>query len=255
MPRNRGKGLTMRLRLIRSATLLLDVRGRRILVDPMLDDAGAQPPIENTPNPVRNPTVPLPVRAEEVVRGIDAVIVTHRHRDHLDGTAERLLPRDVPVLCQPEDEAALHELGLDAQPVEDTLDWNGLRLVRTPARHGTGAIAELMAPVSGLVLDRPLPRGRLGAHGGAQPLPRRPRRAAGSLPGRARPRERRDARAPPRYRTRRDTSGVTARRGASASFRHPRDRRRHAGWTSAHSFASAQLSPTPTSTASGGSRG
>jgi L-ascorbate metabolism protein UlaG (beta-lactamase superfamily) len=119
----------------------------------MLDDAGARPPVENTPNPVRNPTVPLPLPAEEVVRGIDAAIVTHRHRDHLDGTAERLLPRDVPVFCQPEDEGALRELGLDARPVTETLDWDGLRLTRTPARHGTGAIAELMAPVSGFALE------------------------------------------------------------------------------------------------------
>ena len=119
----------------------------------MLDDAGTRPPIEGTRNPIANPTVPLPFPAEEVVRGLDAVIVTHRHRDHLDGTAERLLPRDVPVFCQPEDEEALRELGLDARPVADALDWDGLRIVRTPGRHGSGEMATLLAPVSGFVLD------------------------------------------------------------------------------------------------------
>jgi L-ascorbate metabolism protein UlaG (beta-lactamase superfamily) len=142
----------VRLTLVRSATIVVELGGKRILVDPMLDDAGARPPIEGTHNQVANPTVPLPFPAEEVVQGLDAVIVTHRHRDHLDATAEELLPRDVPVFCQPEDEGALRDLGLDARVV-DELDWDGIRITRTPARHGTGRVAELLAPVSGFVLD------------------------------------------------------------------------------------------------------
>ena len=118
----------------------------------MLDDAGSRPPVEGTRNPVANPTAPLPKPAEDVVRSIDAVVVTHRHRDHLDGRAAGLLPRDVPVFCQPEDEDALRELGLDARAVADDVDWDGLRIVRTPARHESGATAELLAPVSGFVL-------------------------------------------------------------------------------------------------------
>ena len=143
----------MRITLVRNATLVLELAGKRLVVDPMLDDAGTRPAIEGTRNPIANPTVPLPFPAEEVVRGLDAVIVTHRHRDHLDGTAERLLPRDVPVFCQPEDEEALRELGLDARPIADALDWDGLRIVRTPGRHGSGEMATLLAPVSGFVLD------------------------------------------------------------------------------------------------------
>jgi L-ascorbate metabolism protein UlaG (beta-lactamase superfamily) len=143
----------VRITLVRNATVLVEIDGRRLLVDPMLDEPGARPPIENTANPVPNPTVPLPFPAEDVVRGLDAVVVTHRHRDHLDARAEELLPRDVPVFCQPEDERALRELGLDARVVADEVDWDGLRLVRTPAQHGSGRIAELLAPVSGFVLD------------------------------------------------------------------------------------------------------
>ena len=133
--------------------MIVEIAGRRILVDPMLDDMGARPPIEQTRNQVANPTVSLPFPAEEVVRGLDAVIVTHRHRDHLDARGEELVPRDVPVFCQPEDEEALRGLGLDARAVADELDWDGLRITRTPARHGSGRVAELLAPVSGFVLD------------------------------------------------------------------------------------------------------
>jgi L-ascorbate metabolism protein UlaG (beta-lactamase superfamily) len=102
---------------------------------------------------VANPTVPLPFPAEEVVRGLDAVIVTHRHKDHLDARAEELLPRDIPVFCQPDDEGALRELELEARPIDSGLEWDGLRITRVAARHGSGAIAEALAPVSGFVLD------------------------------------------------------------------------------------------------------
>ncbi|HEY7344463.1 MAG TPA: MBL fold metallo-hydrolase [Gaiella sp.] len=142
----------MRITLVRNATLLLELEGRRILVDPMLDPAGARPPIDGTANPVRNPTVELPWPAADTVRDLDAVLVTHRHKDHFDDTAERLLPRDVPVFCQPEDEAALAALGLDARSVDTTLAWDGHTWHRVPARHGHGEVAEALAPVSGFAL-------------------------------------------------------------------------------------------------------
>jgi L-ascorbate metabolism protein UlaG (beta-lactamase superfamily) len=150
---------TMHLRLIRHATLRLEVDGRRLLVDPMLDPAGARPPVENTENDRRNPLVDLPEPPEVVVQGIDAVLVTHLHRDHFDDTAADLLPPAVPLLCQPADAERLRGRGFtDVRPVDERLTWEGVKLVRTPARHGsTDADAEAMAPVSGFVL-----RGRSG---------------------------------------------------------------------------------------------
>jgi L-ascorbate metabolism protein UlaG (beta-lactamase superfamily) len=143
----------MRLRLIRNATLAVKVAGRYLLVDPMLDPAGARPPVEDTPNERRNPLVELPEPAEVVAGGVDAVLVTHLHRDHLDDTAVALLPSDVPLFCQPEDTDALRERGFaDPRPVDPEREWNGVHLTRTAGRHGTGAIGEAMAPVSGFVL-------------------------------------------------------------------------------------------------------
>jgi L-ascorbate metabolism protein UlaG (beta-lactamase superfamily) len=144
----------VRLTLVRHATLLLELGDRRILVEPMLDPPGARPPVEDSPNPRPNPLVPLPLPAEEVVACLDAVVVTHLHRDHFDDTGARLVPRHVPVFCQPGDADRLRDLGLDARPVETDLVWEGLRIARTGGRHGSDeATVAALGPVSGFVLD------------------------------------------------------------------------------------------------------
>ena len=82
----------MKTTLVRSTTIVLGLGKRRILVDPMLDPARARPPVGSTASPVRNPTVELPFPLEEVLAGLDTVLVTHRHEDHFDDTAaERFL--------------------------------------------------------------------------------------------------------------------------------------------------------------------
>jgi L-ascorbate metabolism protein UlaG (beta-lactamase superfamily) len=143
----------MRLRLIRHATLLVELAGRCLLIDPMLDPAGARPPVANTANDRRNPLVELPTSPEEVASEADAVLVTHLHADHLDETAVRLLAATTPVLSQPEDVETLRQRGFtDVRPVEDALEWRGVHVARTPACHGTGEIGTAMAPASGFVL-------------------------------------------------------------------------------------------------------
>ena len=127
----------MRLRLIRHATLLLATGGKTLLVDPMLDAAGTRPPIPDTPSPRANPLVELPEPAEKIVEGIDAVLVTHLHEDHLDSAAIRLLPKDVPLFCAPGDADALRGHGFtDVRPVADTADWDGVPIARTDGVHG-----------------------------------------------------------------------------------------------------------------------
>src|SRR5215210_3156744 len=81
-----GNHSGMDLTLVRNATLRLDMGGRRLLVDPMLDPAGARPPIAGTPEPRPNPLVGLPRPAAEIAADLDAVLVTHLHADHLDDT-------------------------------------------------------------------------------------------------------------------------------------------------------------------------
>jgi L-ascorbate metabolism protein UlaG (beta-lactamase superfamily) len=146
----------MDLTLVRNATLLIEMGGRRLLLDPMLDPAGARPAIPNTPDPRPNPLVELPRPADYLVAGIDAVLLTHLHGDHLDDTAVALLEPRVPLACQPPDETVLRERGFtDVRPLHGGIDLCGIGVARTNGRHGTGAIGERMGPVSGYVLRAP----------------------------------------------------------------------------------------------------
>jgi L-ascorbate metabolism protein UlaG (beta-lactamase superfamily) len=143
----------MRLRLIRHATLILEYGRHTLIVDPMLDDAGARPAIQNSPNPRNNPLVGLPIPEEEVVRGVKAVFVTHTHSDHWDEAAARILPKDTPLFGQIEDEQKFRGQGFSrVEAVTSSFTWHGIEITRTGGQHGRGAIATAMAPVSGFIL-------------------------------------------------------------------------------------------------------
>ena len=149
----------MRIRLLRHATLLVECADRRILVDPMLGAPGSAPPVEGTANTRRNPLVALPDPAARSIEDVDAALITHLHSDHLDPTAVELLPDELPIVGQPEDEAILRGHGFAAViPLahgEEHDLGDGLSITATPGRHGTGEIGAAMAPVSGFVVRAP----------------------------------------------------------------------------------------------------
>ncbi|WP_075936404.1 MBL fold metallo-hydrolase [Halosegnis longus] len=139
----------MQLRLVRHATLELDIDGTRFLVDPMLDPEGARPPIQNTPTDDRNPTAPFP---SVDLDAVDAVVVTHLHEDHIDDTARDRID-GVPVFCQPEDTDDLEASFDDVRPVSGLVEFEDITIAATPARHGTGDLAEQMGPVTGFLFE------------------------------------------------------------------------------------------------------
>lgn len=146
----------MQIQQLRHATLILSFDSTKILIDPMLSPTSAMDPVSETPNQRRNPLVPLPLDSGELAQLIDqldAVLVTHTHSDHWDSTAVELLPKELRVFCQPEDEGKITQAGFtDVQKIETEASWQGIQITRTGGKHGTGRIGELMGPVSGFVL-------------------------------------------------------------------------------------------------------
>ena len=149
----------MKIRLLRHATVLFSINNKKVLLDPIFNRAATMPPIDNSPNPKPNPLVELPLPKEELdqlLQELDAVIITHTHRDHFNESAGKLLPKNIPVFCQPEDEGKLIGLGFSTViPVQESYFWQGIRFTRTECQHGTGEIGEKMAPASGFVLQCP----------------------------------------------------------------------------------------------------
>lgn len=146
----------MQIYFLRHATFVLTFNGAKILVDPMLSPAEAMDPVANAANSRRIPLVDLPLTIEalpQTLNTIDAVLVTHTHRDHWDARAVELLSKSLPIFCHPDSESTIRDSGFTAvTPITDHLEWRGIEFYRTGGQHRTGEIGQKMGTVSGFVL-------------------------------------------------------------------------------------------------------
>lgn len=140
----------MQLRLIRNATLRLSYGGVELLIDPMLGVRNSIRPLGGQPG--RNPLVDLPCSIDEVLAGVDAILLSHLHPDHFDDAASGVVPRDLPVFCRAGDAETLSGAGFaDVRELSDVTRWRGIEMTPTEGRHGTGAVEERMGGVTGVV--------------------------------------------------------------------------------------------------------
>lgn len=143
----------MKLRLIRNATLRIAYSGKEFVIDPFLMPKHS---IESFAGISPNPLVDLPCEPEEVLDGIDMVVVSHLHPDHFDLLAQGLLPNDIQMFCQPGEENMLRQLGCTgAAGIRNSIIWEGITITRTPGQHGTGIWAQQMGEVSGFIFEAP----------------------------------------------------------------------------------------------------
>jgi L-ascorbate metabolism protein UlaG (beta-lactamase superfamily) len=141
----------MNIQLIRNATMKMTYAGRTLLTDPMLAPKDAYKPFAGL---ARNPTIELPFAVETVLQGIEGVVVSHDHPDHFDNTAREVLPKTVPVFCQPQDQARMTEAGFTTViAVETDTTWEGITITRTDGRHGSGKVLDFIGVVSGFVFE------------------------------------------------------------------------------------------------------
>jgi L-ascorbate metabolism protein UlaG (beta-lactamase superfamily) len=75
-----------RIAFLGHATVLIELEGTRLLTDPLLRRRVAH---------LRHRA---PAAREQVLEGVDAVLISHLHRDHLDIASLRMLGRQTPVL-------------------------------------------------------------------------------------------------------------------------------------------------------------
>src|SRR4051812_36728370 len=146
--------MNLHIQLVRHATLRVKIDELNLLVDPMLSDMAAMPPIDDSGDERRNPLVPLPMSLDEIMHGVHAVLVTHTHRDHWDAAATERIPKHMRILCQPEDADKFYDWGFDdVRPIHSAAVFGHVSIYRTGAQHGTGDLAKKMAPVSGYFLN------------------------------------------------------------------------------------------------------
>lgn len=149
----------MKFTQIRNATVKLQYAGKLFLVDPVLADKGAYPGFKGTLNEHLNwPTVDLQCDIETILNA-DAIIVTHTHPDHIDEAAFKLIPKDMLLFVQNEqDKEFMADKGFTNLTVlsENTL-YEGIKISITRGQHGSDKIIELLSDrlgiVSGFVLE------------------------------------------------------------------------------------------------------
>ena len=147
---------------IRNATAKIEYAGNVFLVDPFLADKGAYPGFEGTPNSdKRIPLIDMAEPASEVIKGIDAVILTHTHSDHWDAKAQEVLPKDIPFFVQNAGDArVIREQGFtNVMVVGKNTPFRNVRISRTLGQHGPDELysvparAEFAGDAMGFVLQ------------------------------------------------------------------------------------------------------
>lgn len=149
---------------IRNATAKIIYAGQTFLVDPLLAPKGAYPGFEGTfHSEQRNPLVDLPMSTEEVMAGVDAVIVTHTHLDHWDGGEHELVRKDIPLFVQHEADAAMvRKQGYtDVRILGVSTDFKGVNLTKIGGQHGgdemyaNEALGAALGEAMGVVFQAP----------------------------------------------------------------------------------------------------
>ncbi len=133
----------------RHATSILTINEKRILIDPVFAGKGTYPPIQMTKNPRRNPLIDLPTDYRELIN-VDAVLITHNHNDHFDELAKKVLPREIPILCQKRDLEIFQELGFtNLTAISEEASWMGFIWKRFEGTHGGGVLKKLLGISAG----------------------------------------------------------------------------------------------------------
>ena len=148
----------MRIRQIRSATLVIEYAGKRFLTDPWLQGKGPGMDLSaaKAAGLFMTPETELPCPLDEITMGLDAVLVTHIHEDHYDQVAAEVLDHALPVFTNnDESRQRLESDGFTkvfVTPAEG-IRFGDITIYRAEGRHGTRE--QNAGPACGFVLKGP----------------------------------------------------------------------------------------------------
>lgn len=143
----------MNITHIRNATLLVEYAHHRFLIDPFFAEKGSMPPFENTTNQhLNNPLEELPMPVEQLLK-VDAVFLTHLHPDHFDEAAKEVIPKDMTIYVQnEEDKRQVEDAGFtNVEPLEPEVTIGGVKVIKTNGQHGSEKMTSVTGRVSGLI--------------------------------------------------------------------------------------------------------
>lgn len=151
--------VNMNIRQIRNATIVVEYAGKKFLIDPVLSDKGTFPAFGagiGLPDAPRqdqlNTLVDLPTSIDEIIN-VDAVIVTHLHADHFDDAAKEILPKDIKLFAQNEEDAnEIKNAGFkNVEVLQENSTFQDIQLIKTKAQHGRGEILQAAGNICGIV--------------------------------------------------------------------------------------------------------
>ena len=112
---------------------------------------------------MRNPLIELPTSVDEILKDLEAVILTHTHLDHWEEHAAKLIPKHIPIFVQHAgDKRLVQSQGfVDVRVVGINTPFKGITITKTGGQHGSDeilsvpSIAEVADESMGFVLRAP----------------------------------------------------------------------------------------------------
>lgn len=142
----------MKITLIRHATCLIEFENTRFLLDPIFYNKGTLSPA-NGGQVFNNPLVDMETKDIDL-SNIDAILLTHPHRDHFDEKVIEIYGENVKIICPSYFEETISKLGFNnILSIDDTIEFKDISIKLTNARHGIGEIESIMGKSFGFILD------------------------------------------------------------------------------------------------------
>lgn len=139
----------MKITQIRNATIVIDVKGVKLLVDPMLSKKSALPKLRYFKSDRRNPLTNLPSAFHQVKNEVNYALITHcqkGHFDHLDRAGEKWLVKNkIPTFCTTHDANYLEKRGIHTNVLmKKTSNFFDGTIQQILAKHTKGWLTPFM---------------------------------------------------------------------------------------------------------------